>query len=173
MEAEIKKKNNAKTLPDPSWQARMLDPDLPQRDNVPSSQFQVQLLWEIKRICHCLTGRARHDIHLEYDTKCLDMFTAVYDPTLKTRSPNLTEFLAADEHNWTMPGGILPLVITGEWTLPEVLHDIVHNRRDTGLFMGPVNISEPSGKGKGNRKNNSQPQVKNAVIWKPKKGAWN
>ena len=50
-----------------------------------------------------------------------------------------------------MPGGILQLVNSGEWSLSEVLHDIVHNRRDIELFMGPQNIQESSGKGKGVR----------------------
>ena len=73
------------------------------------------------------------------------MFTAHYDPALKKRSPNLTEFLAADEQIWTQPGGIIPLVNSGEWILTEVLHDIVHNRRDIELFMGPQNMTDSSG----------------------------
>jgi hypothetical protein len=173
VEKEIKKNNNSRTLSDSSWQTRMMDPDLPQRDNVPSPQYQVQPLWGIRRICHCLTGWARHDIHPEYDTKCLDMFTAIYGGALKKRSPNLTEFLAADEHIWTMPGGILQLVNSGEWSFSEVLHDIVHNRRDIELFMGPQSVYEPSGKGKGNKSNTSQFQVKKNAIWKEGKGSWN
>ena len=105
----------------------MMDPDLPQRDNIPNSHFQIQLLWEIRRICHCMTGWARHDIHLEYDTKCLDHFIASYALALQTRPPNLTEFLAADERIWTMPGGVLQFVNSGSWSLTEVLHDIVLN----------------------------------------------
>ena len=99
-----------------AWQARMMDPDLPQPDNIPNSHFQIQLLWEIRRICHCITGWARHDIHLEYDTKCLDHFTATYDPALKKRPPNFTEFLSAGEHIWNMPGGVLQLANSGSWS---------------------------------------------------------
>ena len=93
VEKEIKKKTRAKNLSDSSWQERMLHQDLPQRDNVPSSQFQVSLLFEIRRNCHTLRGWCRHDIFQEYDTKCLDMFTARYDAALRERPPNLTEFL--------------------------------------------------------------------------------
>ena len=108
----------------------MFDPDLPQMENVPSSQFQIKLLLGIRRHCRCLTGWARHDVHLECDTKCPDHFTATYDPTLKKRPPNLVGFLAADERIWNMPGGILQLVNSGGWSLSGVLHDVVHNLRN-------------------------------------------
>jgi len=150
VEKDIKKRNGSRPNSEAAWQARMMDPDLPQRDNIPNSHFQIQLLWEIRRCCHCITGWARHDIHLEYDTKCLDHFTATYDQALEKRAPNLTEFLAADEHIWNMPNGILQLVNNGTWTLSEVLHDVVHNRRDIELFMGPQDSSGyPSGKVQG------------------------
>ena len=45
VEKEIVKKRRARNPSDSSWQSRMMDPDLPQRDNVPSSQYQVCLLW--------------------------------------------------------------------------------------------------------------------------------
>ena len=143
----------------------MFDPDTPTRDNVPNSQFQANLLFELRRICHCACGLARHDIHQEYDTKCMDMFIAKYDPAFKKRPPNLLEFLAADKQIWTQPGGILALVNSGEWTLTEVLNDIVHNRRDIENFMGPMQITEPAGKGKGNSGQGNQRHVKKE-IWK-------
>ena len=153
IDKEFKKKSNSRTMSESAWQARMMDPDLPQRDNIPNSQHQVQLPREIRRICHCLTGWARHDSHLEYDTKSLDHSTASYDPALKERSPNLAGFLPADEHIWNPSGGTVQLVNNGTWTWSEVLHDVAHNRMDIELFMGLQNISESSSKGwKGTRK---------------------
>ena len=62
IEKEIKKRTGSRPNSEAAWQARMMDPYLSQRENIPNSHFQIQLLWEIYRILQLLhrMGQARH-----------------------------------------------------------------------------------------------------------------